>query len=339
MFIPVLGTPSALTAWVVTLANTIVRVRTGHLNFIAAVSLEDLRDQMSKRGPGGVVFHIDCPQRGLVDFLMDVSGPLVLVRESPLTVATYVNAARSLNWFQSARFTTQSVTTLSAFSQRPNTYFIDESVISEPAAAFVADFLDRFGIVPSPEEMEQIMLEVGPPAGGPSTVEAALRRFFEHYRNPDEVEAAKADVPAFAVDVMNQYARPEAEWTEFEWPPAVFHLLDGPEQYADTPAGMIGPARVLIGGHSLHLPRGSWTGEVILQVSDNFSGNRLHADVLVEDQIADGIISKFPKFGTVVFELHFENRDPFFPVQFRVVTLEGALEGEVYLQKVLIRRS
>ena len=108
--------------------------------------------------------------------------------------------------------------------------------------------------------------------------------------------------------------------------------------YLNGPIDLVGPARVLVGGHALSLPEGDWRATARIRVFDNFSGNTIQSDIFAEDILAAGVIALVPTFGIFEYSINFHCRDPFFPIIFRISILEGAIEGTLELESVSFKK-
>lgn len=124
------------------------------------------------------------------------------------------------------------------------------------------------------------------------------------------------------------------------WPGEIF-LTEG-----NKPAGvgqtvnLMGPARVLVYGPYLGLPRGKWTATIKFSVFNNTSRNRVILDIsqnYSEDVLAKGE-TNLPASGTYSCEMFFQVTNPHLPIEARLLTTQGAIEGELEFLGVDLRR-
>lgn len=341
MFLAVFGTPSALTQWVVNLATVVARTLCGDFTFLPAVTMEALREAWGSRSAPAVVFHSDTPQRALVDFFTKFTFPMVVVMEHPVMVAEYSAVARNLDVQTSLRFTTQSFCTLAELSIRPATLLVTERVLHLGVGDFIDDYL-AFNSITAGDEVRaaiRAMVLVGMPET--TTVGQSVAAQFPHLvavevgrRGEAEYRRAFIDAVATQYDVLRRGEAGEV----FAWPPQVFVRLSATNDYLDGAIDLTGPARVLISGHSLSVPRGHWRARATIEVRGNVSGNAIHADVFAEDRPVGGITARLPEAGLFQFDVDFDCEDPFYPIIFRVASLEGAIEGEITLRGLTLTR-
>ena len=87
---------------------------------------------------------------------------------------------------------------------------------------------------------------------------------------------------------------------EVEWPREIFFSGDDGGQFVAGHQELTGPARFFIYGPYMHLPAGNWVALIEIEVSENYSGNRLQADV-VSGEILGAITADLPGNGVFSF--------------------------------------
>jgi hypothetical protein len=116
-----------------------------------------------------------------------------------------------------------------------------------------------------------------------------------------------------------------------EWPTEMWLDAARPGQLLRGPIDMVGPARYVLYGPYFHLPAGAWIAEVVIELADNRSGNRLCADIF-SGEVLGGVVMPLMASGVFVFSIPFRLIDPFLPVELRFQLLEGAIEGRLALR-------
>ena len=121
-----------------------------------------------------------------------------------------------------------------------------------------------------------------------------------------------------------------------EWPASIFSDGDAIGDYVGGPNDLMGPARILVYGPYMHLPRGEWAAYFELEVSDNQSGNRLKVDVVCGPLISASVIADLPLTGRYCFTVAFTVVEPLQPVEMRFQIESGPIEGRFLLTKAVM---
>jgi hypothetical protein len=117
------------------------------------------------------------------------------------------------------------------------------------------------------------------------------------------------------------------------WPAAILHSqVTG--FTTEKPLALIGPARPLIWGPYMHLPKGKWIASMEFEVSDNHSPNTVVAEVLVDWKSETRGEFDLPIQGIFVWNLEFEISDISKPVEVRLTLTRSAIEGTFFLREV-----
>jgi hypothetical protein len=166
----------------------------------------------------------------------------------------------------------------------------------------------------------------------------------------DDLATPAPDLPpparpaeAFAASLLEGVAAPLQDWAvgaahgPLRWPRHSFLDGDPPHDTAPARKELLGPSRSLVFGPYLHLPTGSWEAELRLFFDGRAAGRSFRVDMISNDVI--GTISVRPaEAGTFLARLLFRHDHPGPPLALRVVLERGAIEGEMGLQSVTLRR-
>ncbi len=337
IFLPVFGTPSALSSWVVNLATVIVNVLAGDFAYIAAVTIDDFRNAWSQRDGKPVIFHTDCPQRPLVDLFLATNIPTLVVTEQPNDVYGYVRATREYEIVSSMRFVTQSLCTLCEIINEKKNLVISDKYYKKTPRQIIDDIINHFDIIVSADEFNSILVRCNGGLPEEATILECVMQQVAMARPPgefaktwslEEAEIVARTLPQYACLIEGRLP------SRLIWPAEVFPHLDKPGAYAGGHISLQGPARVFIGGHALHLPRGQWRARILIEISNNWSGNFLFSDILAEEKVVSIITAKLPAQGAFEYDMTFNCDDPFFPLHVRLAIQQGAIEGELSLRLV-----
>ncbi len=332
----IFGTPSALTRWIIEVSVAIAgEVSSGH-TFIAASSLEQMREAWANKQSGSVIFHSDSPQDDLRRIFLKNNYPLVLVSEPLWRVASYCMITRELDPILATRITTQSACTLSALQDCDLVFRISESNYSDKVIDIINHILIFYGIRSSTSDFPDLLAKMGLADRPDMTVEQSLSQFFPNYNHDLHIQRSNlVDDARFILSQYEGVLRNLAP-VEFIWPPTVCFKFEPEITHLDGSVEMLGGARILIGGHSLCLPTGRWRARVFLEISDNLSGNRMRSDVFAENEIFSTIFAQLPKDGLFYYDIDFECKDSFYPIIIQIAISEGAIEGVMTLREISI---
>jgi hypothetical protein len=99
----------------------------------------------------------------------------------------------------------------------------------------------------------------------------------------------------------------------------------------------MGRARFLSYGPYFHLPVGLWAVEVIVEVHDCYSNNRIGFDVHAASILA-ARTTTLPGSGVFACDMKFRVADSSLPIEVRLQLLTGAIEGRLLLRGAHVRR-
>ncbi len=339
MLLAIFGNPVGLTQWVMSSARQAAEIIQGRLSTVVANSLEDLRAKWSKRDQVGVLFHSDTPNRELIDLFVRIPGTAVIVTEPIATVANFVGLNRSIDPQSALRVATRSACTLVGLFKRSDLWHVDMRIRDLSLNDFADELTARILPQASPTHVEQIKAKFAAVNPNCGSVGQAVDAFVER--------SLGANTDSF---LKGAYLTPELTGLagEFEeclrggsqqmtWPANVF-VRTSDLNYIEGPLDLVGPARVLIAGHSLSLPIGRWKATAEIAVSGNLSGNKIRSDIFAENRPVTIGIMRLPAEGAFSYQLDFECLDPSFPLIFRIAIMEGAIEGELELRRVHFER-
>ncbi|ADP71682.1 hypothetical protein Rvan_2466 [Rhodomicrobium vannielii ATCC 17100] len=120
------------------------------------------------------------------------------------------------------------------------------------------------------------------------------------------------------------------------WPGALFFPEGNIDGYSNK-FDLTGRSRILIYGPSHRLPVGHWKAVPVFSVDGNESGNTLVVDVY-NGEIQGCANWPLPSRGKFTCEIGFHNLDPGKEVEVRFAIGQGAIEGELEIEHVIIER-
>jgi hypothetical protein len=343
MLLPVLGTPSALTSWSVNLAMCLADICLGGGYFMAAASRADLAAGWSARNGRAVVLHSDSPTRDLIALLQQANAAVLLVHEPPEDVVGYVAASRRYDLPLCIRFASQSYSTLAGLARHDCVSTLDAGDLHRPVLDAVHGVAGGFFLELDEQRREAICSRLGLSIAAASTrpLVENVTALLPHAREPGGFRHNRtADESNYVAEVLRPYADllQGDEGRDFIWPTSSFPDWDRPGHQLCGAQDLLGPARVLIAGHAMHLPHGAFTASVEIEIEDNRSGNSIRSDIFAGDSCIASVRAELPPEGIFAFEIAFFCEEPFLPLQLRILLETGAIEGRLLLRRVRFAR-
>ena len=110
-----------------------------------------------------------------------------------------------------------------------------------------------------------------------------------------------------------------------------------PDRLTIGPIDLTGPARFIHYGPYFALPAGAWSVDVSIETSDCFSEDLFEIDVTA-GQVLSIVQAKLPQMGSHGCQVRFQLDDPLKPIEVRLKTLTGAIEGVMQLRSITLHR-
>lgn len=329
MFLTLLGTPSPLTAAVLKTVQVLVECLLGNYHWIAAGTSDDLRKAWVDRGERPIVMFADIPSRDITNMLIDAKLPLVVCIEPPAAIVEHLARTRNLTGLPALRLASQSLATLHNIALNPAAYRLPVSIADATLEEVVEGLAHIYGLALDMERRAEIMRRL---RGGRNI--DSLREM-----SASEQTGTQSHEPMPPLDSLDGYdaligGRPVQH---FVWQPHVFLGAKPMGEPLAGPIELIGARRCFLFGPYFHLPPGLWTITVDFTIAGNISGNVLKIDAYT-DRIIEERSTRLPPDGRFACSIDVTIDEPRLPLQIRLFTEEGAIEGRVTLHGVAIKR-
>jgi hypothetical protein len=346
MLIGVFGTPSPLTYWTLHAVRTIAQVVRPNYSFISALRFDDLKaswNAIDANARQQIVFYSDCPEAQITDMFTSLEVPIILATDNAEDIVPFCAATRLMQVEHAIRLMSQSASTLYGLRDAKNLWRIRNDLYQWSVLNFVHQAIDFYEFKAEDDDLHKIMtyLTLSDRPLSSITIGQEILRIIDKARIPGTYEFNRDEDRALFSIVAPQYDRVlrNEPVDSILWPRDIFCDGDRPEQLVCGPRSLIGRARTLIFGPYLHLPRGAWIARIDIEIRENFSGNRLCADVVLGGVVANGIKAHLPRSGVYSFDLDVDIREPLLPIELRIQILEGAIEGLLLLRTVELTRA
>ena len=339
----IVGTPSPVSYGVFDVLRTTARFAAAEFVILSANSVTEFESAVSGEEPGSkaLVVISDYPQTDLLALLQERGAPIVVCMERFETIAHHFVVARGYSGVDAARHATNALVNLEetvVFKKR-NVAVVNHANVS--IFKLVGALGAILGMTIDRSKQIEIVRSLAPEGGETTSIADYAVRFAPDVsaapqildqRSPLEDDLLDFLAPFY--DVIFHRRRLEA----LEWPPFALLRPDLPDRLTVGPIDLTGPARFIYYGPYFALPRGRWRADIVVEVSDCHSDNRIAIDVASGGVLA-ALTAKLPPQGVFGCAIAFEIRNPSDPVEIRMQLLTGAIEGALMLRRVHLTRS
>jgi hypothetical protein len=321
MIVTLVGPPAPLVAVAISMIGDLLENRFGPADILHLTTTKNLRDQLGERRNEHAILYTDCPDARITTVLKRVAGPAFLLEVDPLSVAAHWRAQASQDMRAAARSTS------AAFAALHDTVigarFTDRIGENESRADLWGRFGRGLGLEPQEFDHDAWNAKLAPVAS------------LELQHRDLDADLERAISPFRAI-----YHGGRVD--EFHWPTSLFFGVD----FRGTPTGesvadlvdLAGAARAIAYGPYLHLPSGTWMAVARFAISDIRCRNEIGAEVLMGSEVIASWYTRLPEEGEFELPMVFQVNEPREPVQIRISTLRGAIEGRFQLLHVTVSR-
>lgn len=337
MLVSIVGTSTSFTYWAFGVAWHALEEVAGQIHHVHCTSISEMHAQWEKRSGRSVLFTTDYLEEKVSNLILEYGAPIVVLVD-PADVAIMTAAKfRPMSFLDSIRHTSLYISSLADVLADPSTVVFG----TRARTALVRDFLPRFfRAMQLPED--------------PTLLPRVLRRICPEESSWDVLtvdQAIKSSQPSVEVQgLLSEWSEREVEafrkvaadyqqildrkpTIQFTWPAAILHSPTS-GYTTEKPLALIGPARPLIWGPYMHLPKGRWLASMEFEVCDNHSPNTVIAEVLVDWKTESKGEFDLPLQGIFVWNLEFEVKDVTKPIEVRLTLSKSAIEGTFFLREV-----
>ena len=341
MFISIFGVPSAQTSTGVHAIRLLITAALGDHDIIYPATLEDLKTAWSQRTRKHIISFNELPHGELISFLKQADVPFIVFLKSGVTVANELIKDRSLEPMNAIRTASICMSVLEEVARDQKALVIRSDTRNRNRLPnLMRKVMEFAGINLGPDKFTRLLNQIAPNQPEPDSV------YLEDLGNNARSASGRGDhpsgvsahnIPTKFLDMYDPILEGKSI-QRVEWKPEHFMRMDEPEARLDGFIDFVGPARILTYGPYFGLPRGSWRATVNITINDNKSGNKLIVEVTTDIFLARGEC-KLPASGDFEFEIAFDVVEPRHGIEIRLGLAEGAIEGALRLNQVVLTRS
>jgi len=264
---------------------------------------------------------------------MRAKAPVIAAIDEPGDVVSFLNATMGMTLHDATREYMKSAATISSIASSPSNVRVSSLAYGTPLRAFLVTLLNSCQLDVGPALFEGIVdAVVGAHPNRRSVYVSDLI-----YRDVPGAEQSKicsaSDTPSKSLigDTGRQYETmlTGGDFSVVTCPLALYVSAKGANYETAHPwLPMVGPARCILWGPYIHLPRGKWLAHVIIAVRGNISGNVLQIQILRGLSEYMTTLAKLEENGAFECELEFEIDDPLDRLEITFTLKEGAIEGD-----------
>jgi hypothetical protein len=303
--------------------------------------IDDLRESVFGKKMSAITFFSINPEKNVYFISKRLNAKSVVFYEDPNDVVNYCLQINRFTLGDSLKAAGKNLSAL-AYAIADESSLIVRYNEGRPMVSLIEDIVRYLGVTISDStlstlaaslgltEHELLTESVGFCVGKVVPAPTILNR---ETHKIDEQTIATARSNILGVDAL----RAKHAEREIIWDTSMFFGQDRKLNFWVVPnewIEMVGPARYLYFGPYLHLPGGTWQMNAEMRVRGNMAGNRADVDVLQDgDCIAVSTID-IPATGVFQVSSEIENDYPGKPLEFRIFMKEGAIDGEIILDRV-----
>jgi len=337
MLFCVVGTSSSFAYWAFDLASCVMKLAFDDFHRIHCTGAAEMLVQWENRKDKPVLFTTDFLEDGLSEILLSSGARIVAVLDSVETAITTAAVLRKMSFVDCVRHTSLYLASLDHLLSQDNTLIFGPEYLDASFDEFINLFLLSINIKCDADQIFQAMR--GKNLDWLSSKDVTVREMVELTRQTIPVQ-----------DVISNWSA--TEMSSFEVMSNNFHNilggnLDNPfvcplELFHCTsrdfklsgPIDLMGPARLLIWGPYLYLPKSNWTVTMEFEVTESLSWNSVTADILLGGIIASIGEFDLPVRGIFSWQMNFQVVDISKSIEVRLLLSRSAIEGRLALRKV-----
>jgi hypothetical protein len=341
MLVTAFGVPTEFSAFCIRVLRALMDAAYADNHFVQVEALESLRQSLEGKKVTSILLYSEFPEKNIIVVSSKVSQKSIVFYEPPEISAGYSKNIRKMGFVDCLRYTCKSMALISLPLANPRTLVLPyaEEASLDAILSYLARYLEIADTIPL---RERIAANLG--LGEIADFALPLARLVpmlissdlchdrsQSFMSPDELAILQG------LALRREDISAEGIRSEIVWPGNLF-FVQNKRREVSTADGqwteMLGPARYLYFGPYLCIPPGNWSIRAEFRVRNNQSSNRAEFDV-----VQDGSILAFGTFdipASGIFEVTADlvNEQPEKPLEFRIHMREGAIDGQIVLDRV-----
>lgn len=321
------GMPGVMSAWGFAALHAMARQAFGTYAAIETDTGDGLLRALAE-GPGApALVTSQYPQPSLVALLAQRRAPITLFLEDTQDAAAYLACTTGATEIGVLRAVSASCACLAGLRGLAGTTILHRSAIGRaPAERLVREISHLAGL---PHESS----DPGPRSGlAPDTAlsfEELAAQTVEGYVPAAGAAASEAGTLAASVLAPLDGFFRDGRMRPLVWPRESFLLGDRPDEPVRGPIDLTGGARCVVYGPYLHLPAGAWTARILLGFDHRVYEQSFVMEMHGGSLLARARVGAPGAAGIFAAAMTFVVSEPHVPLELRILTERGAIEGAI----------
>lgn len=317
------GYPSPLTKWAFLFLEQALRRIVPDLSVLRLDRFDTLAEQPQHAGKRLILSMF--PNPAFAEAHLGNGRRCLVFADDLVESVRHTQAVHRISLYAALRPVSAGLVLAGPFAQSPLGKIIRRDIRGTPAD-ILSIFLDHFEIDISSDIAEEICLGIG---FEDVSLSAKLRQDTRDLPEPDDEDRnVIAQVLGGLFEHLGQPTPGVATW-----PRQCFLLGDQPNSAVPVAIDVTGRARIIFYGPYLHLPRGHWKARVLIGFSRDIRGMPFSIDI--HSKVSLGNARIFAAQGGI-FDFEFEATvtTPHEPIEVRIMSEQGAIEGHMGLVSI-----
>jgi hypothetical protein len=330
----VFGTPGVLSVWGFDLVRA-AAATLAHADIRIVDRTEEVTEVQAAPDRPRIFCLSQYPSPSLAGIIGGAHLPVIAFLDEPIDAVRFLKETHGCSFVEALRAQTAAATACAVLRDNPRVLLINRSV-GGLIGGITAQVLNQLRIHVSDAAMATFIdTFMDAPDAAKLPLESALaRRVLGYARSaPTSTTAYKeaAVISQVLVPMMMSAVRHNVE--PICWPSAVFLSGDRPNEAAPLVADLTGAARVIYYGPYFYLPAGRWQVRITLGFSEDIFGTPLSLQVHGSELVAKTLVKPADAglFRVSFPMVHLRPQDP---LELRICSDEGAIEGRIGLSRV-----
>ncbi len=320
------GYPSPLTKWAFLFLEQALRRVVPDLSVLRLDRFDTLADQPEHAGRRLVLSMF--PNPAFAEAHLGSGRRCLVFADDLVEAVRHTQATHRISPYEALRPISAGLVLARPFAQSHLGKIIRRDIRST-AADILKVFLDHFEIDISNDTVEKICHGIG---FEDVSLSARLR---QDTRNLPEPSDEDRDVIAQVLGGLYEHLG-QTTPGETTWPRQCFLSGDQPNSAVPVAIDVTGRARIIFYGPYLHLPRGRWKARMLIGFSRDIRGMPFSIDIHSTESLGKARILAV-RGGIFDFEFEARVTAPHEPIEVRIMSEQGAIEGHMGLVSIGFR--
>lgn len=337
MLLAMFGVPTAAASLGARIVQSVMNCAVGPTELVACRSLDELRAVWGGRSGKSILYYNESPSWEIASFFKDAATPLLLLVDDPMEVAISLHVERSIEVLQAIRVSSLCTVSLGELSLAGD---VEKFSASRHTSVSIGAFVETIaGFYRFPVDRgfhERVAADIGRLLGLPAAPKlTAAWSALVAGQQAGRGDGLSTDAFDLLEAVLADYR--DSPVSRVRWSPRLFMTAEN-EPLKGDPVDLTGPARLVIHGPYMGLPRGDWLARIRFECLQNLFGHDLLIHVVASVYLAKGRMS-VPGDGVYETQISFSSDDPSSPIQVQLLLERGAICGGLRLISVDVERS